>query len=130
MDFETNHSWEEENRENKDYHSLPVQNPFVFWARGLGIFSLFSAFWGFFPVTMICGSLAIILAVLSKGADNKMEKKAKIGMITGIAALILQLVILVIGVYQIVTLPEYQEYFNNLYEEIYDQPLDPSIELL
>lgn len=105
----------------------PVHNMFAFFARGLGIFSIFSALFSIFFLSLICGGLAIILAVLSKGYSKKMEKAAFIGFTTGMIGIVIQISVLAASVYNIIYVPEYREQFNSLYEQMYGEPINDSI---
>lgn len=87
MDF--NHQQTTNNNQN-NYHPqgnsfpYPGQN-FAMIALILGTGCLFTFFTVYLPIVM--GSLAIILAVLSKGYGKKMLLTAKIGMISAICSL-------------------------------------------
>ena len=59
--FETEHL-ESEKKE-------PV-NVFAMFAKSLGVFSIFCAFFSIFFGAFICGGMAIILAILSKGYNT------------------------------------------------------------
>ena len=125
------------NTENNDTNisggtsSIPTRRPpinvFAFFARSLGVFAIFCAIFGVFFGSFICGGMAIILAVLSKGYRTKMEKNAIIGMATGCIAVILQIFSLAFSVYNIINVPEYRELFNSMYEQMYGEPVDESI---
>ena len=56
-----------------------------------------------------------------------MTRNAKIGFIAGIVGIVFQLGALVFSVYNIITVPEYREKFNALYEQMYGVPADESI---
>ena len=117
------------NFDQDNYESIkkvPI-NVFAMFARSLGIFSIFCAFFSIFFGAFICGGMAIILAFLSKGYDTKMVRNAKIGLVTGMIGIVIQLSTLTVGVYNIINIPEYRESFNSLYEQIYDTPVDESI---
>ena len=100
---------------------------FAFFARSLGVFSVFCAAFSVFFGSFICGGLAIVLAFLSKGYNNQMERNAKIGLVTGIVGVVFQIGALIISVYNIINVPEYREKFNTLYEQMYGVPVDDSI---
>lgn len=102
-------------------------NVFAMFARSLGIFSIFCAAFSIFFGAFICGGMAVILAFLSKGYDTKMVRNAKIGLITGVVGIVIQISTLTIGVYNIINVPEYRESFNSLYEQIYGTPADESL---
>ena len=107
--------------------SRPFPNVFALFARSLGVFSVFCAVFGIFIGAFICGGLAVILAVLSKGYNTKMEKNAVIGLIAGIIGIILQISTLIVSFYSIIHVPEFREQFNSLYEQMYGEPVDDSI---
>ena len=118
---------------NTKYHNdwrrkpnTPV-NVFAMFARSLGIFSIFCAFFSVFFGAFICGGMAIILAILSKGYHTKMERNAKFGLVAGIIGVVFQISTLAIGVYNIINVPEFREQFNSLYEQMYGAPVDDSI---
>lgn len=134
MNYFSNNHLEPEN--NEDYKSSETANTsdvksfpnvFALFARSLGIFSIFCAVFSIFFGSFICGGLAIVLAILSKGYYTKMEKNAKIGLATGIIGVVLQISLLVVSVYNIIHVPEFREQFNSIYEQIYGEPVDDSI---
>lgn len=123
----------ENNYDNQDTEKVnnasdrPFPNVFALFARSLGVFSIFCAVFSVFFGSFICGGLAIVLAILSKGYNTKMEKNAKIGLITGIIGIVFQISALTISVYNIIHVPEFREQFNSLYEQMYGEPVDDSI---
>lgn len=110
-----------------DQEQKPFPNVFALFAKSLGVFSIFCAVFSVFFGTFICGGLAIVLAILSKGYNTKMEKNAKVGLATGIIGIILQISVLAFSVYNIIHVPEFREQFNSLYEQMYGEPVDDSI---
>ena len=112
---------------SSDSNRRPPINIFAFFARSLGIFAIFCAIFGIFFGSFVCGGIAIILAVLSKGYQTKMEKNAIIGITTGCIAVVLQIFSLIFSVYNIINVPEYRELFNSMYEQMYGEPVDESI---
>ena len=120
---------ENENNYTNSYehqHRPPI-NVFAFFARSLGIFAIICAIFSIFFGSFICGGLAIVLAILSKGYDTKMEKKAVIGLVAGCVAIVLQISSLAFSIYNIIHVPEYREIFNSMYEQINGEPVDESI---
>ena len=105
-------------------------NSFSAAARTLGLLGLFCSFFSLFWFAFLFGSLAIILAILSKGKEHKFCQTAKIGFITGISALIIQFSIIAFTVYSIVFVPEFRDQFQSTFYEIYEQmygvPFDES----
>lgn len=112
---------------NTSNSAQPFPNVFALFAKSLGIFSIFCAVFSIFFGAFICGGLAIILAILSKGYEMKMEKNARIGLATGIFALVLQISLFIINIYSLIYIPEFREEFNSIYEEIYGEPVTDSI---
>lgn len=102
-------------------------NVFALFARSLGIFAIFCAIFGILIGSFICGGVAIILAILSKGYQNKMEKNAIIGLACGCIAIVIQISSFVFSIYNIINVPEYRELFNSMYEQMYGEPVDESI---
>ena len=144
MENFTNNSFEESNSDSpksetennytnsansnySDNDRRPPINAFALFARSLGIFAIFCAVFGIFIGSFICGGVAIILAILSKGYQNKMEKNAIIGLVCGCIAIVIQIFSFVFSVYNIINVPEYRELFNSMYEQMYGEPVDESI---
>ena len=111
---------------NQFNHSSP--NVFSSFAKALGIFSIICAIFSIFFGTFICGGLAIVLAIVSQGYDMTMNKNARIGLSTGIIAIVLQIAVLAVTIYNIIYIPEFQEQFNEIYEQIYGEPFEDSID--
>ena len=128
MDFFSDDNLDvQQNQSNQN--NIPRPFPYVFapFAKSLGIFSIFCAVFSVFFGSFICGGLAIVLAILSKGYNTNMEKNAKIGIAAGIIGIVLQLSLLIFSIYSILYIPEYREQFNSLYEQMTGEPLDDSI---
>ena len=123
-DHETENETSNVHRSRRQNKSI---NVFAMFARSLGIFSIFCAFFSVFFGAFICGGMAIILAILSKGYNTKMERNAKFGIVAGIIGIVFQICTLTVSVYNIINIPEYREQFNSLYEQMYGSPVDDSI---
>ena len=119
-----------EHQEQQTNQPLKTQQPNTFssFAKSLGIASVFCAAFSIFYGTFIAGGLAIVLALLSKGNNPKMDRRAKIGIATASIALILQTVLFVTSIYSILYIPEYRQQFNTLYEQMYGESVEESIE--
>lgn len=115
------------NPNNQSNDTKPFPNVFALFAKSLGIFSIFCAIFSVFFGSFICGGLAICLAILSKGYNTKMEKNAIIGLTAGIIGIVFQISTLAFSVYNIIHVPEFREQFNSLYEQMYGEPVDDSI---
>ena len=115
------------NNNHSNHSGKPFPNVFALFARSLGVFAIFCAVFGIFFGSFICGGVAIVLAILSKGYQTKMEKNAIIGLTAGCIAIVVQFSTLVFSVYNIINVPEYRELFNSMYEQMYGEPVDESI---
>ena len=120
-------SREEQPEFQNEIPSAPPFNFFANFARSLGIFAIFCAVCTVSTGAFICGGLAIVLAIISKGYETGMERNARIGVATGTIAITLQIFVLAFNIYSILFVPEYREQFNSIYEEIYGEPLDDSL---
>ena len=80
-------------------------NTFAMFARSLGVFSIFCAIFSLFLGSFVCGGMAIILAILSKGYNTKMERNAKFGLVAAILAIVFQISTLTVNVYNIINVP-------------------------
>lgn len=121
------HTNTNERHDKQESSDRPFPNVFALFAKSLGAFSIFCAVFSVFWGTFICGGLAIVLAILSKGYNTKMEKNAKIGLATGMIGIVLQVSLLVFSIYHVIHVPEFREQFNSLYEQMYGEPVDESI---
>lgn len=101
------------------YNNQPFRRPdikrtnlFETLSMVLGIAALVSCtcFYG----SYILGALAILFALLSRGGQMKMSSKAKLGLIVGIAAIILSTVMTISAVY--IAIEEYGSIENYLRE--------------
>ncbi|MCM1135309.1 MAG: hypothetical protein NC400_06990 [Clostridium sp.] len=96
MDYNNNNPYPQQNQENYPYgQGAYLRNPGQSMATAsmiLGLAALFSVFTVYVP--LICGSIAVVLAILSKGYGKKMLAAAKVGVGTAIGgmALILSIV--------------------------------------
>ncbi len=73
----------------------------------------------YFP--FILGGISIIFALLSKGMEKNLAKKAKIGIACSIVGLVLNVCIVVGSVYTVLTNEEMFNQFNTMYEQIYGE---------
>lgn len=96
----------------------------------MGILSLISAFTCISFLAPVFGGLGILFALLSKGKEETMEKKAKQGLIFSAVSLIAT-VVFMIGtfIFTFATLSQYEpdelhDYLNEAYEETYGKSFD------
>lgn len=97
----------------------------------LGIVSIFTIFTVYIP--LICGSLAIILAILSKGYGKKMLGIAKAGITTGIVGITLIITVIVIVISSLLNListlsAEEMIEFGRQFDEQFEQQTGQEIE--
>ena len=129
--FDDDNNFQQDNGgEASSFSPETNHNVFALFSQSLGIFSIFCAFFSMFLGTLVCGGLAIILASLSKGYSTKMERNARIGLISGIIGIVLQIGTLGFSLYNIIYVPEYREEFNIIYEQMNGETIDDSIDEL
>ncbi len=118
-----NEEWKpSNNRSNK-----PLANSLARKAYILGIIGLISVFTFTVYPAMILGSLAIILALLSKGTDKKLHESAKTGVILGTIALAMNIALIGSSFYMIFTQPQLRQQFDEMYESIYGESFSDTI---
>ena len=115
-----------------DYQNeqIPGYDSFAQAAFVMAILSLIGCRMLFIPT--IVASIAIILAMLSKGFRRHLTKKARYAFLIAVAAIILNLILSVQTMVRItdqMKTPEFREQFNQMYEDIYGVPYDDSINL-
>lgn len=116
---------------NRNVYQMPQTEPgngLFTAAFVLGIVALVFCFTFTVYPAYIFGSIAIVLALLSKGKNAKMHSKASVGIICAIAALVLNTCIVTYSMTTIFTNPEVYEEFNDTCEEIYGMSFDEMIE--
>lgn len=105
--------------------NMPIRtaapNSFAIASRTLGIISLLCMIMGFMLVSLICGALAIILAVLSRGSNRSINSPARIGLICGTVGVAVELFVLLVQIYAILFIPQVREQYNMLYQQMYEQ---------
>lgn len=77
---------------------------------------------------LIFGSLSIILAILSRGDQKKLQSRALAGVIIGGSALVLNLAICIFSFYMVFSDPETTQQYWNMVNETYEQMLGASLE--
>lgn len=91
MDYNNNYTPYEGQSQTNQYTQGPVlRNPGQSMATAsmvLGIVSLFTLFTVYIP--LVCGGLAVILAILSKGYGKKMLLTARVGIGTAVGGVVL-----------------------------------------
>lgn len=81
----------------------------------------------FYLPCILCG-ISIVLAFLSKGRSPRLSAHAKSGFILSLCTLILNIFILAGCLYLFFCVPEFQEGFDQMYEQIYGESFFDSLE--
>ena len=127
--------WQNGNSGVPPYYAPPTRHPGSAFATAslvLGIIAILSAFTGTVFPPLVCGGLSIILALLSKGNDRAMLPNAKVGVLTGILGLILNVLVVASAFLLLFTEPGLKEDFhrqlNQYYEYFYGESFDDAWE--
>ena len=127
--------WQNGNSGVPPYYAPPTRHPGSAFATAslvLGIISILSAFTGTVFPPLVCGGLSIILALLSKGNDRAMLPNAKVGVLTGILGLIINVLVVASAFLLLFTEPGLKEDFhrqlNQYYEYFYGESFDDAWE--
>lgn len=95
-------------------------------ALALGIISLTTC--SCLYVSIVCGALAILFALLSRGGENTMSSHAKLGLILGIAGLVATAIMYGFALFYAITefgsLEGFLQYSYDLYGLDYDELLN------
>ena len=123
--------WQNGNSGVPPYYAPPTRHPGSAFATAslvLGIIAILSAFTGTVFPPLVCGGLSIILALLSKGNDRAMLPNAKVGVLTGILGLIINVLVVASAFLLLFTEPGLKEDFhrqlNQYYEYFYGESFD------
>lgn len=87
----------------------------------LGIATIVSAILGTVYFPFILGGICIVLALLSKGYDEKMSSKPKIGIICSVVGLVLNVLVVSTSVYKVFTDEQTFNQFDRIYEQMYGE---------
>lgn len=79
------------------------------------------------PICMIFVSLSIVFAILSKGKQLKMHIFASISVGISVFSLVLSFSVTAASVYRVLTDPVERENFNRIYEQMYGESFDDSL---
>lgn len=118
-------------------HQVPKQtvpaNYFITLSLVMGILSIVTAFvlWWTVYLPMFLGALGAIFAILSKGSDREFPPQSKIGFISGIVGITLNIAILITMFYFLLSDPTSKKMlidtYKQTYESIYGETFDESI---
>lgn len=106
---------------------VPQENSMANAAMIVGIFGAVSTF--LFPFYLPCmlGGISLVLAFLSKGNAPKLSSRAKAGFLTSLFSICINICILAGCFYLVFHVPEFQEAFDHLYEQIYGESFEDSL---
>lgn len=90
-------------------------------AMVLGISAIVSALMLTVYFPFILGSLSIILALLSKGYEQKIAARAKVGIVCSIVGLVFNFIIVGASVHMVISNPTVFQQFDEMYESIYGE---------
>lgn len=123
--------WQNSNSGVPPYYAPPTRHPgsgFATASMVLGILAILSAFTGTVFPPLICGGLSVILALLSKGNDRAMLPNAKVGVLTAVLGLVVNVLIVASAFLLLFTNPDMQKEFhdqlNYYYEYFYGESFD------
>lgn len=113
---------------NNSTKETKTSSTFAIASFVLGVIALFSITTVIVPI--ICGSLAVIFAILSKGTNNKFSKNGYRGFWTGIASIAISITLLITTFYLIFYNQEYRAYINEQYTTHYGVSFDEYMDIL
>ena len=118
--------------EYENQAARPVSRPNSFATASLvfGVLALVSVFTMIVIPTIVFGSLSIIFAILSKGADRKMENRALGGTIVSASAFVINAAICVTSFYVVFSDPQATKDYLNTMNQIYEEMTGISFEEL
>ena len=116
-----------------DYNRTPGTpafgaNMFIFAAFAVACIAVFSVLTGIFPIVL--GSLSIILALLSRGRENKLSSSAKLSIYMSVFAMIIGAAITAVAVHEIMTDPEMRDFMRQLYNAVSNMDYEEYTRLL
>lgn len=116
---------------NRGAYGMPVSEPgsgLATAAMILGIVSIISCFTFTVYPAFITGSIAIVLAILSKGRRSKLLSKAKTGITCAVIGLISNTVLIISFTVMFFTVPEVRAQVNQTCVEQYGKTFDEMLE--
>lgn len=116
---------------NRNTYQLPYTEPgsnFANAAMVLGIISIISCFTFTVYPAFILGSIAIVLALLSKGSRPKLPSKARTGVTCAVIGLVTNTILLVSAIVLLFTSPALRKEVNRTFEKQYGISFDEMME--
>ena len=90
----------------------------------LGIVSVASAIMFTVYVPFVTGGIAIILASISRGKDRFFSGKARVGMITGVSGIALNIALIIAVIVAFFTVPGIRQQTEQLIQQFYGMSFD------
>ena len=97
-------------------------------AMTLAVLSIISAVTLQVYLPLILGSIAIILAILSKGQEPALRRNAKSAIACGTIGIVLDAAIIGVCVYLVVTVPAYHKQFDSMFKQMYGETFEEMIQ--
>lgn len=116
---------------NRGVYQLPVAEPGSSLAKAamvLGIIAIASCFTMTIYPAYILGSIAIVLALLSKGRRPKLFSNAKTGIICAVSGLAINTLLIAFIMYLLFTSPYIREIFEDQYGITFDEMMEEIME--
>ncbi len=101
-------------------------NSFMIISMCLGVLSIFSC--PLFFISIPAAAISIILAVLSKGKNLRMDFMAKSGVVTSALGMVLCIVLTTSMTLLLLLSPEYRRQLNETSQAVYGQSFDSMME--
>ena len=121
---------------NNSYNDRPVWTPpqresnqsLYTAAFVLGILTIVTTLMMTVYVPLILGGIAIIIAIISRADNEKLNRQASLGMKLAICGLILDIVLIGGSFYAVFTNPDARQEVNSTFEQMYGQSFDELLE--
>lgn len=107
---------------NKAHNELDKHVNMATVALIMGLISIPLCF--FLYTGIVVGGIAIIFAILSKGAAEKLLPQARKGIIYGTIGVVLGYAVIISNVHTLMTDPSYREQLNHMSEQYYGESFD------
>lgn len=113
------------------YYTRPARHPgssFATASMVLGILAIVTAFLGTVYPPLVFGGLAVILGLLSKGNDKAMLPNARVGVLTAVLGIVINIIVVSVSFYVIFATPngrqEFHDQLNQYSEYLYGESFD------
>ena len=120
MDY---NNWNQQNQNQNNQPYPPARkapgNGLMGASFVLGIAAIVSAIMMTVYLPFILGGISIVLALLSKGYENKMAGSAKAGIVCAVVGLVLNVLVVSVSLYTVFTDARVFRQFDSMYEQFY-----------